>query len=263
MTNDRQNALAPRAAATDEDDPIKQFKKVLQSCRKTSKIYKPPRSFIIPDTLLDWFRSVPIRRPATAAGEPSPGSESAIAQTNALRVLKSVFGPDEPVGFINEDFLDTIHGEDCWIKVFTILIEVGKGKYIEHFWNRTLRDKKLPIAKGALVQEIRGMAPADIKHDRDKTEAWANDFASRFYEYQFQLCSDDSLDATNGRALDYDYVLPIWTIDPIKPKSTKIYQVEIPRSCLHQNILSRIRGSPRKKDGHVCPQPSPWPRQES
>lgn len=82
-----------------------------------------------------------------------------------------------------------------YIKVFTILILIGKGRYIEYFvQHHDLRDSKLPF----LVK------PADFPIEPNYPKFWES-----FYEQQFILCPHVFEAHANHLKLEDPRILPI------------------------------------------------------
>lgn len=210
---------------------LEDFKAVLESCKRTSVIHVPPRDFILVDGLLEWYRSEPEHEPGT---------------TNAGRLLRAVLvhGSRDPIPpKLIQDLLQAMTpGEDCWLMVFTILLQLRKGKYIGRFCDSRIRDHRLPLSLGDLCTYIWEI-PGFLSHEeRQEPEQFARQFA----ELQHQLCTQNSLDSENGR-IDPMGILPICTMDPIKPGS-RVYQIEIPHECVPNKIVKRIKPKPHEKE---------------
>ena len=90
------------------------------------------------------------------------------------------------------------------------------------------------------------MMPSNL--EEAEVKKCATKFAKDFFVLQYQLCTTDTLDSTHGRTLPPVNILPFCKMDPIKPGSRKIYQIEVPRECIPNNILQRVRGRPYKGD---------------
>jgi hypothetical protein len=208
-------------------DPLEEFYALLEACKMKSVIHTPHREFIQVSRLLTWFRS---------------HWKHETRKTNAGRVLMAVYDSNDPPNLIHDLLQVMMPGEQCWLKIFIILLQLNKGTYIEKFWNLGIVDQRLPIGAEELRSKIYNMfGPLD-----DEAYKFANDF----FELQFQLLAKDSLDSTNGRILDPVHILPVCKMDPIKPGgSGKIFQIEVPCDCVCTNILKKIRSKPYKKDG--------------
>ncbi|XMA09784.1 hypothetical protein WAI453_002575 [Rhynchosporium graminicola] len=133
-------------------------------------------------------------------------------------------------------------GEDCWLKVFTTLLRLDKGIYIEKFWSNGILDRRLPITKGDLSTSLKCMLGGTL-NDEDQN------FADAFCSLQYELLTADSL-SENGRVLNSMTVLPITTYVPIKPDGQpgleKIFQIEIPYGCIPPKILKKVTAKPYK-----------------
>src|SRR5690242_16080349 len=146
--------MAPRkidlspSASTEvlQSTAIDDFNSQLEACRRVSEI--DGRSFILASRVLDWFRDPPNKEPGTKG-------------TNAGRVLNAVYGTDDTGPNLVNRLLSHMRDDDdkCWLRTFTILLQLNMGKLISRFYNLDVLDSKLPMGKNDLVKHIRHMVP--------------------------------------------------------------------------------------------------------
>ncbi|KAH7419607.1 hypothetical protein BKA64DRAFT_21601 [Cadophora sp. MPI-SDFR-AT-0126] len=203
-------------------DPLEEFEDVLEACRRESVIHDPPRKFIIAIRLLEWFRS-----------ECEPN------RTNAGRILMAIHH-SYPPNFI-KNLLNTMGpGEECWLKVFTILLMLKRGKDIGTFLKMGILDKRLPITEDHLLEKLQNILGRPLNEGNRQ-------FATDFTSLQYQLLTTDSLDSENGRVLDSRIILPVCRYEPIKPDgSEKIFQIEIPCRSIPSKILKNVKAKPKR-----------------
>lgn len=104
--------------------------------------------------------------------------------------------------------------EECYIRVFTILILIGKGNYIEYFHQHTnLRDHKLPFLE----------KPAHFPIDPSDPAFW-----EKFYEKQFTFCAHCFGHNENYIQLEDLCVLPIKSKERLRGGgSAAIYKIRL------------------------------------
>ena len=104
--------------------------------------------------------------------------------------------------------------EEWYIRVFTILILIGKGNYIEHFYQHTnLRDHKLPFLE----------KPAHFPIDPSDPTFWES-----FYEKQFIFCAHCFGHNENYIKLEDPCVLPITSKELLgRGGSAAIYKIRL------------------------------------
>lgn len=101
-----------------------------------------------------------------------------------------------------------------YIRVFTILILIGKGRYIEHFFQYiNLRDSQLPFLE----------KPTHFPADPDDPTFW-----SRFHEVQFTFCAHHFCFNENHIKIDELSVLPIICKEVLGEGGTSaIYKIKL------------------------------------
>ena len=104
--------------------------------------------------------------------------------------------------------------EKWYIRVFTILILIGKGRYIEHFVQHpNLRDTRLPFLE----------KPTHFPIDPNDPSFWVS-----FYEKQFAFCAHCFGQNENYIKLEDLCVLPITSKEPLaRGGSAAIYKIKL------------------------------------
>ena len=104
--------------------------------------------------------------------------------------------------------------ERSYMRVFTILILIGKGRYIEHFVEHlNLRDHQLPFLE----------KPAHFPTDPDDPTFWAS-----FYEKQFAFCAHHFRYNENYTKLEDLCILPIISKEMLRSGgSAAIYKITL------------------------------------
>jgi hypothetical protein len=139
---------------------------------------------------------------------------------------------------IHELLLDIKPGPECWLKVFTILLQMDMGHHIDELWRNHFVDRRLPFSK-----EECGKISRLLQLDS------ADTFANNFFELQYQLCAEESLDSPNGQMLDSMRILPVCKLEPVKPDRTVIFLIEVPHECIPKTVEEKIKRKPRRKGG--------------
>ncbi|KAF2813081.1 uncharacterized protein BDZ99DRAFT_473802 [Mytilinidion resinicola] len=94
--------------------------------------------------------------------------------------------------------IDAANVLEHYLRVFAILIIIGKAEYIKHFLQHSdLEDKILPITS------------LNHRPSHWPSVADSNDFFPSFYKAQWQFCALDFTQKLKGSVLDEDLILPI------------------------------------------------------
>lgn len=104
--------------------------------------------------------------------------------------------------------------ENWYIRVFAILILIGKGRYIEHIvQHRNLRDDKLPFLE----------KPSHFPVDPDHPSFW-----DLFKEKQFIFCAQEFRYYENNQRLEDHCILPITSKEVLdQGGSAAIYKIKL------------------------------------
>ncbi|KAH6661991.1 hypothetical protein B0J14DRAFT_311849 [Halenospora varia] len=165
----------PHPFAVQSRNPLEEFKQVVQECTRESVIHERSRPFILMNRLSEWYQRQ---------------SNDDPKNSNAGRLLRAVYRDNDPPNLIHQLLLAIEPGHRCWLKVFTILMDLGKGEYIGQFWDSGLLDRRLPIAEDVLYKELAHIWRWNSDENRD--------FARQFCHFQHRLCTIDLLDAEGG-----------------------------------------------------------------
>ena len=125
-----------------------------------------------------------------------------------------------------------------YIRVFTILTLIGKGRYIEHFVRHpNLRDPQLPFLE----------KPAHFPTDPNDPTFWQS-----FYQEQFTFCAHHFRHSENYTTLEDLCILPITAKEVLgSGGSAAIYKIKLHP---HYDDLN-----PAAHDSKVRPRASLWP----
>lgn len=196
----------------DESDVFEEFWDELQACTGVSVIGDEP--FLVERRLFRWYIAA------------SPNG----TMTNAGRILRALSPPiTEIIPALEVDMGD---GDDgVWLKVFTILLQLGKGSYIEVFWRLGILDSHLPVT------------PAQLQRLWDQAEAPPEEpikLTDNFLRLQRQLCAIiDGKHWLPEIGTEDDVILPI-TIKQFIGGST--FKAHIPLECFRKDLNQRHPG---------------------
>lgn len=125
--------------------------------------------------------------------------------------------------------------EEWYIRVFAILILIGKGRYIEHFVrHESLRDPQLPF----LVK------PSHFPVDPNYPSFW-----DLFYEKQFAFCPRYFRYYENNQQLEDRRILPIISKEVLdEGGSAAIYKIKLHP---HYDQLNPV-GEPSRVSAYLC-----------
>ena len=123
-------------------------------------------------------------------------------------LLSAVFSPDDPP-VEPEDILGD------YTRVFCILIEIGKGEFIESFICRSFTDTKLPF----LPKKAPSHFPTDTKDP---------DFYERFWKTQWKFCAPELKSPLRNKQFELDQILPIVSKEKIAASgSAMLYKIKL------------------------------------
>lgn len=158
-------------------------------------------------------------------------------KTNAGRVLMAVYKQEPPVNLAPK-LLRSMSGEDCWLKVFIILLQLNKASDIQHFWDHGILDRHLPMSR----EELPGRLDEVLRHYSGEDRP---NFIQDFFHLQHALCTDDSLDSASGKILESTAILPFYQVETVNADGTgNIHQIRVPPECIPSRIRKNMRTDP-------------------
>ena len=127
-----------------------------------------------------------------------------------------------------------------FLRVFTILICIGKGSYIESFLQHiNLRDRKLPFLSATALS-----GPANFPEDPNDPHFW-----NSFFSKQFTFCAHSLTYNENYVQLEDRFVLPITSKEKIDQGGSAIlYKIQVHPEydkLLPPSELAMVNVSPR------------------
>lgn len=139
---------------------------------------------------------------------PLPDLEAYLkAESRTSKLLRALYFERD-----HQVIVDTL--EDRYIRVFTILTLIGKGRYVEHFIQHpNLRDNQLPFLE----------KPAHFPTDPNDRTFWDS-----FYEKQFAFCAHHFRYNENYTKLEDLFILPIVSKEALgQGGSAAIYKIKL------------------------------------
>lgn len=147
------------------------------------------------------------------------------------KLLDALFGKHDPL----LEALDAHSIRNKFHKIFTILIFIGRGRFISYFVARGIDDARLPLRSG---------------QNNFPTATSDPGFWTKFDRDQWKFCVS-KLDSTVGRTFDAnEYILPIRRIRKLGEGGTATaYEIEVPGAYNQLNAVRSAKTRPPRELG--------------